>query len=118
MDYTNDACMFMFSSGQAAVAEAYVMSIQSTFKQDVVSCTALSVDEFSLENALNIWPNPSNGEINISLNIKNSGKVNISLYDLRGRLINNQSFTNSGTFSNKLNYSNLESSVYIDFSQY
>ena len=40
MDYTNDACMFMFSQGQTDVARAYVMSIEPTFKPGVVSCSA------------------------------------------------------------------------------
>lgn len=35
MDYVNDACMYMFSQDQMTVAEAYVSSIQATFKPNV-----------------------------------------------------------------------------------
>jgi len=35
------------------------------------------------------------------------------LYDLRGRLINKQSFNNSGVFTETLNYQNIENAVYI-----
>ena len=83
------------------------------FSIEMCGTTALSVDDFSLENSLSLWPNPSNGEINISLNTENSENVNISLYDLRGRLVNKQSFTNSGAFSEKLNYKNIENAIYI-----
>ncbi|WP_298902854.1 proprotein convertase P-domain-containing protein [uncultured Psychroserpens sp.] len=51
MDYTDDACMIMFSNGQTTVAEAYVMSIQSTFKPNVVSCSASPDFVIAAENA-------------------------------------------------------------------
>jgi len=83
------------------------------FSLNVCGSFTLSADEFSLENALSIWPNPSNGDINISLNTNNNDNVNVSLYDLRGRLISDQSFDNSGVFTKKISYNNLESAVYI-----
>ncbi len=74
----------------------------------------LSVDEFGLSNSLSLWPNPSNGEINVSFNTPNNKDVNIKLYDLRGRLINKQSFNNSGgEFNKNIQLGELETSVYI-----
>jgi len=76
--------------------------------------STLSVDEFGQEAALSIWPNPSNGEINISLNLENNNEVNISLFDLTGRLISEKSFDNpTDSFREKLLFDNLNPSVYI-----
>ncbi|WP_299885942.1 M43 family zinc metalloprotease [uncultured Lacinutrix sp.] len=76
--------------------------------------SALSVDEFSISNSIKLWPNPSNGDINISFNTQNNDNVNVSLYDLRGRIINKQSFNNTpGIFNKTIQFGDLESSVYI-----
>ncbi len=39
MDYTNDACMYMFSVGQANVMAAYLNVLQGQFKPNVTQCT-------------------------------------------------------------------------------
>ena len=81
---------------------------------EVCGTSSLSVDEFSLANSLSLWPNPSQGEINVSFNTKNNDAVNINLYDLRGRLINKQSFENtSNVFNKAIQLGDLESSIYI-----
>lgn len=81
---------------------------------EICGSANLSVDEFSLNSSLSLWPNPSQGEINILFNASNNDDVNIKLYDLRGRLINNHSFENTTSIFNKtIQLGNLESSVYI-----
>ncbi|AUC81745.1 T9SS type A sorting domain-containing protein [Lacinutrix sp. Bg11-31] len=81
---------------------------------EICGTTSLSVDEFSLASSLSLWPNPSQGEINVSFNTQNNDAVNVNLYDLRGRLINKQSFKNtSGVFNKAIQLGDLESSVYI-----
>ncbi len=74
----------------------------------------LSVDEFGFSNSLSLWPNPSNGEINLSFNTQNNKDVNVKLYDLRGRLISKLSFNNSGgEFNENIQLGELETSIYI-----
>ena len=38
MDYTNDACMYMFSQGQIDVTEAYVSFVQNQFNTNTINC--------------------------------------------------------------------------------
>jgi hypothetical protein len=38
MDYVNDACMYLFTTGQTNVVEAYINVLQSQFKPNVTEC--------------------------------------------------------------------------------
>ena len=73
--------------------------------------SALSVgkNNFSL---FTIYPNPTNGIVSISLS--SIEDVQVSLYDIRGRLISSESHTNnSGTFRKELNFGTVSSGVYL-----
>lgn len=39
MDYVNDACMYMFTTGQTNVVDAYVAALQAQFKPNVTECS-------------------------------------------------------------------------------
>ncbi len=81
---------------------------------EICGTSSLSVDEHSLAGSLSIWPNPSNGEINLSFNPQNNQNVNVELYDLRGRLINKQSFDNTtAIFNRNIQFGELETAIYI-----
>ncbi len=70
---------------------------------------SLSVDEFQL-NTLNVYPNPTQGELNIKLN--NTDDIDISIYDMRGRRVYNQ-FNNNKTKIRTLNVSSLATGMYL-----
>ncbi|MFN2261700.1 MAG: reprolysin-like metallopeptidase [Psychroflexus sp.] len=77
-------------------------------------CETLSSDSFEEENRFSISPNPSvNGrfDVNMTNQIQDDAKLNI--YDLRGRLIQENDFDNSAgnTYSFELN--NASSGVYL-----
>jgi Zn-dependent metalloprotease len=52
----------------------------------VYSCGALSVGEFALENAINVFPNPSNGLFTLQ-KTNSIDLVNATIYDINGRVI-------------------------------
>ncbi|MFM9989701.1 M4 family metallopeptidase [Flavobacterium sp.] len=71
----------------------------------------LSTQENEFEN-FGVYPNPSNGLFNVVLST--SDKVNITLHDLRGRSIYNETFSSNGSVFNKeLNFSTLSSGIYM-----
>jgi hypothetical protein len=57
---------------------------------------------------MNVFPNPTNGEVNVS--IPESVSVNVSIFDAQGKLVVEQmNVTNNG----KLNISNVTPGVYM-----
>ncbi|MCD2260985.1 T9SS type A sorting domain-containing protein, partial [Psychroserpens luteolus] len=74
-------------------------------------CESLSVDDFSLSNTLNVFPNPAIDVINISNNSNESINASVEMYDLRGRKV----YQNTSDLNNALqiNISNFESGMYL-----
>ncbi|MFK5879202.1 MAG: FG-GAP-like repeat-containing protein [Flavobacteriaceae bacterium] len=64
----------------------YNVAVNQTLS--IVEGASLSVDEFNLQNSLNIYPNPFSEEITISFSLKNKENVVIDVFDLLGRKIN------------------------------
>jgi len=70
---------------------------------------SLSIDEFQLNN-ISIYPNPTNGELNVKLNTRDD--INISILDIRGRRVYNK-FNNNKTLVRTINVSSLASGMYL-----
>lgn len=65
--------------------------------------------------AIKIAPNPTTSSVNLNYAVKNSGKVNISLYDVSGKLVKNilDSHKEAGIYEAKLNTKNLSAGIYF-----
>src|SRR5690606_25571287 len=75
--------------------------------------TPLSIDENEFAG-FSIFPNPNNGEFTIKLNSGSSNDIKISVYDIRGRLILNNVYSNESTDFNKtINLNNAQSGMYL-----
>jgi hypothetical protein len=75
----------------------------------------VGVEDFTFDN-FSIYPNPSNGTFNLTFKPASNDKIEISLYDLRGRAINQYTFDDvsaSSTFNKQLEYSYIESGMYF-----
>ena len=76
------------------------------------STTTLLNQDFGLEN-FSIYPNPNNGNFTIQFNSTSSNDVKVAVVDMRGRLVYNNSFQNSGLFNQNVQLNNLESGIYL-----
>ena len=73
----------------------------------------LALDENSFENFA-LWPNPSNGSINLALTPFSNGDIEVSLYDIRGSLVYNKGFeTNGSLFEKALTFNGLNTGIYF-----
>lgn len=61
------------------------------------------------------YPNPASNQVSINYSLSQSGKVQIDIYDVTGKLVNTTKFDNleSGSHISNLDISNLNSGVYM-----
>lgn len=74
------------------------------------NCT-LAVDYFENTDMIKVYPNPSNGEVNIRIN-QFTGKVNLQVVDINGRVVYNVKNENFN-IEKTIDLSHLQSGVYI-----
>ena len=87
MDYTNDACMNMFSLGQKNRMLAALNTARSTIKSSN-ACMITSIAEGSLpEDALSLFPNPNDGTFSIAVTLPERSDVNLRIYNAMGAIV-------------------------------
>lgn len=75
----------------------------------------VGVEDFSFDN-FSIFPNPSSGIFNLSFTPASNDNIEVSLYDLRGRIINQFIYDDvnaSGLFNKQLDYNYIDSGMYF-----
>lgn len=65
------------------------------------------------ETVFQVYPNPSNGPLNIKWNNPKDGVQSIELYDLTGSQVKNYTITNKNSSTVEMNISNVPSGLYI-----
>lgn len=76
----------------------------------VYTATSLSSDDVTKNNGIKIYPNPSNGVVNVSIE-NYSGNLNVEIYDINGRKV----FYNTGNYSTDkaISLQGLQAGVYV-----
>ena len=111
---------YNISSGQHTLRWAYEKDISATggsdcsWIDDVIfptSTTIIGINEFTLKNEFNIYPNPGNGKYNIILD-SDEKPTNIVVYGTRGDIVAKPvlKFTSNTTF---IDISNLNPGIYF-----
>ena len=74
----------------------------------------VGTDDFSFED-FTVYPNPSNGTFNLKFTPDSVENIEVSLYDLRGRLINQTIYddASTGIFNRQLDYSYIDTGMYL-----
>jgi reprolysin-like metallo-peptidase family M12B/type IX secretion system substrate protein len=72
----------------------------------------LGVDDNTLFS-FNVYPNPNNGTFNIRSDRFNSDKIQVMVYDMRGRMIFNQNYSGSSSFNEIIQLQNAQAGIYL-----
>jgi subtilisin-like proprotein convertase family protein len=62
---------------------------------------------------LSVFPNPSKDQVTVQFQTQSSEPIGISIYDLRGREISTNIYSNSGNFIETISLANFTSGVYL-----
>ena len=100
--YKDDGLPGSCENGFDGEVEDYAINVMPT----------LSVNTFGFENFV-VYPNPNKGEFTIKLNGSLTNKIKVDIVDLRGRVIYNKIFDESGDFEETVRLKNIQSGMYI-----
>lgn len=111
MDYTNDACMFMFSAGQAGIMEGYLgSSLGHVIDNGLIVCgsTEPPCTDCPCETPTGFDVSQRGKKTTISW----SGVTGADGYEVQIRQLPGGSFTTSSTSSNSFSYNKLANGTY------
>ncbi len=109
MDYVDDACMVMFTLGQANRMRAALNGPRAGLLSSNGCLPIANMEEILSENSFEIYPNPSAD--NFTVNTKNKESVDIHVYDLVGTEI--VSFKNVNQYPHEMSLKNLPNGSYF-----
>ncbi|MFC4815704.1 T9SS type A sorting domain-containing protein [Flavobacterium sp. GCM10023249] len=72
----------------------------------------LDTSDFEFDNFA-LYPNPNKGNFTVRFNPETNDKVNINVYDLRGRQIFEKAYVNNGAFNQEINLDKAQTGVYL-----
>ena len=73
----------------------------------------LSINDANLAANLKIFPNPNSGAFEIQILSTSSEKLNLQLFDLKGRVIYTETINQSGEINKTVSFNNLSTGIYL-----
>src|SRR6185436_2119053 len=112
MDYTDDNCMNMFTTGQSTRMDAAINTYRSALASSL-GCTPVGI--FYPEAGLNasIFPNPANNELNIYLSRDKKTDIRVTLLNPLGEEIYSREISNSSEIKLAVDVSKYANGAYL-----
>lgn len=113
MDYTDDACMAMFTQGQKARVDATISGSRSSLgSSNGCSGSSVGIEEVA-KNDFKLYPNPSNGTFRITFNSTSLSAPAISAFDMLGKNIGSLEVTEISGSEYELHLSGITPGIYF-----
>ena len=100
------------SSGSYVVALTATNLCGNSTAYDTVNFYLVSVDEALTIGEVNIYPNPTNGNVYLEINNINQANIKLEVFDITGKAIYKQNY-NSNIVSDRLDLSSFSDGVYL-----
>ncbi len=108
MDYTDDACMYMFSTGQSARMNALFAS--GGARASLLTSAGGTAPSLMAAAAPSFYPNPATDQLTLNLpDGATAGQYSVHVYDLRGREMPQARYTSGG----QVQVSDLPNGMYL-----
>jgi len=113
MDYTDDACMMMFTQGQKGRSDATLATIRTGLATSNGCGTASGVTEHDNQVSFELVPNPATGSTSITVNGAGNATYKLQLFNITGQEV--KEALQTVTINEKINLSlnGLEKGIYF-----
>jgi len=114
MDYSDDRCLSMFTSGQKARIQACMQycTRRNSLGTSTV-CLSTGINENTGNMELTVFPNPTNGEVTINIEMTNVQDVTISVINTLGQTVKEVKQVQSNGGVVKMDLSDQPAGVYF-----
>lgn len=111
MDYTDDGCMNMFSSGQSTRMNDAITQLRPLLLTSL-GCVPVGINELIDENFVSVAPNPSSGEFRIDYNLPAKTDVALTVTDVMGKVVHTEKLNYPTNTKSTIDLSENSSGVY------
>ncbi len=112
MDYVDDDCMKMFSTGQSTRMNGFLNAARASLKTSP-GCIPVGIEEIMSAWDVSVFPNPAGDYVDISLSGL-TGHVDLSFIDAGGRVAIGETLAvHAGTIRERIDVSDLARGLYV-----
>lgn len=87
MDYTDDACMVMFTTGQKNVMAGIMNTTRASLKTSTACASTTGLNDIISAEHFSIFPNPTTGSFSLKVDMPNISTGNMVIYNALGEAV-------------------------------